>query len=321
MGSRLGIWDDRIAVLIGERWAHLHSESNPNPTRDSGNNDALSMMAVDPEFLNPPSRRRRLTAVTEPYAISNVRSTLAPAQSVTHAVRHRYPRIDDHVALTTPLQVRSNPYERSVSRFTRAHRLRERERREERMRELERERAEMPWLPSAPSLGGLGDRNRSPSPPPIWDTIQTTLTPDPQPPSVGSSFASASALASVAASQDAATASSRTSFTGPDTAAEEESAPDALEPPSGCDNSDSDDNEDEEIIDSLTRFPSLRSRRIRTYADVTRSSSTEDSTLEAGTSDSMLRIISNLARREDIPDEWWAEAGLSRTLSREASSS
>lgn len=182
----------------------------------------------------------------------------------------------------------------------------------------------MPWLPSAPSLGGLGDRNRSPSPPPIWDTIQTTLTPDPQPPSVGSSFASASALASVAASQDAATASSRTSFTGPDTAAEEESAPDALEQPceSGCDNSDSEDNEDEEMINALTRFPSLRSRNIRTYADVMRSSSTEDSPLEStGGLDGMLRIVSNLARREDIPDEWWAEAGLSRTLSREASSS
>ena len=35
--------------------------------------------------------------------------------------------------------------------------------------------------------------------------------------------------------------------------------------------------------------------------------------------DGMQRIVSNLARREDIPDEWWAEAGLSRTLSREAS--
>ncbi|KAM4057474.1 hypothetical protein HRG_014418 [Hirsutella rhossiliensis] len=28
----------------------------------------------------------------------------------------------------------------------------------------------------------------------------------------------------------------------------------------------------------------------------------------------MQRIMSNLARREDIPDEWWAEVGLSRTL-------
>lgn len=36
----------------------------------------------------------------------------------------------------------------------------------------------------------------------------------------------------------------------------------------------------------------------------------------------MQRIVRNLAAREDIPDEWWAEAGLSRTdLSREGSSS
>jgi hypothetical protein len=33
----------------------------------------------------------------------------------------------------------------------------------------------------------------------------------------------------------------------------------------------------------------------------------------------MQRIVRNLARREDIPDEWWADAGLSRTLAREAS--
>ncbi|SPN97510.1 uncharacterized protein DNG_01024 [Cephalotrichum gorgonifer] len=39
---------------------------------------------------------------------------------------------------------------------------------------------------------GLGDRERSMSPDPngTWDTLLTTLTPDPQPPSAGSSFAS-----------------------------------------------------------------------------------------------------------------------------------
>ncbi|EPE05648.1 hypothetical protein F503_08179 [Ophiostoma piceae UAMH 11346] len=34
----------------------------------------------------------------------------------------------------------------------------------------------------------------------------------------------------------------------------------------------------------------------------------------------MQHIVRSLARREDIPDEWWAEAGLSRTLPREESS-
>lgn len=28
----------------------------------------------------------------------------------------------------------------------------------------------------------------------------------------------------------------------------------------------------------------------------------------------MQRIVQRLARREDIPDEWWAEVGLSRTI-------
>lgn len=37
---------------------------------------------------------------------------------------------------------------------------------------------------------GLGDRERSLSPE-VWDTLLTTLTPDPQPPSVNTSFASA----------------------------------------------------------------------------------------------------------------------------------
>lgn len=31
----------------------------------------------------------------------------------------------------------------------------------------------------------------------------------------------------------------------------------------------------------------------------------------------MQRIVSSLARREDIPEEWWAEVGLSRTLPRD----
>ncbi len=62
------------------------------------------------------------------------------------------------------------------------------------------------------------------------------------------------------------------------------------------------------------------------YADVTRRTSRSNSNDDLtemlggiGGIGGMQRIVSNLARREDIPDEWWAEAGLSRTLSREAS--
>lgn len=72
-------------------------------------------------------------------------------------------------------------------------------------------------------LDGLGDRNRSLSPEgyDVWDTLLYTVTPDPQPPSAGSSFTSASASV-VAASQSAVPESSATSFTdpNPDTAGE-----------------------------------------------------------------------------------------------------
>jgi hypothetical protein len=186
---------------------------------------------------------------------------------------------------------------------------------------------------------GLGDRNRSLSPADgenMWDTLLTTVTPDPHPPSIGGSFAS-TASASRAATQTSAAASSRTSLTGPET---------YEAPVESCYNSDSDrgldeaedgenqvrdneqqedrderDDEDDELNDDdLTRFvPGLRRSR-RSYAEVVAESvhangrGISGDTLELL---SMQRIVRHLARREDIPDEWWAEAGLSRTLSRE----
>ena len=76
-------------------------------------------------------------------------------------------------------------------------------------------------------INGLGDRDRSLSPE-VWDTLLTTLTPDPQPPSAGSSFAS------TVASQSAGVSSS-TSLTGPETIQGS-----AVDPAcdSGCENSD-----------------------------------------------------------------------------------
>jgi len=173
-----------------------------------------------------------------------------------------------------------------------------------------------------PRFDGLGDRDRSLSPEGdgAWDTLLSTLTPDPQPPSVGSSFASASA--SAAASQGAATGSTGTSLTGPDTTEDS-----AFEHPceSGGENSDTEGDDDEEMEENaLTRFPPAL-RRGRSYADVaapavSQGSSNDDSPGFLRGIEGMQRIVRNLARREDIPDEWWAEAGLSRTLSREGSS-
>lgn len=169
-------------------------------------------------------------------------------------------------------------------------------------------------------LDGLGDRNRSLSPEGdnVWDTLLTTLAPDPQPPSVGSSFASASASASAAASQGTATGSSRTSFTTPDAADES-----AFDPhcESGCDNSDTegDDDDDEDDFGHI-RLPSISALGLtrRSFGDVARNNNDDPLELFGGIG-GMQRIVRNLARREDIPDEWWAEVGLSRTLSREAS--
>ncbi|KAK2596717.1 hypothetical protein QQS21_006232 [Conoideocrella luteorostrata] len=66
----------------------------------------------------------------------------------------------------------------------------------------------MPGRRAARGVDGLGDRDRSLSPE-VWDTLLATLTPDPQPPSAGSSFAS------VAASHTAGP-SSGTPTTAPD---------------------------------------------------------------------------------------------------------
>lgn len=255
--------------------------------------------------------------------------------------------------------------------------------------EGERRQDPQPGANGRGGLDGLGDRNRSLSPE-VWDTLLTTLTPDPQPPSIGSSFASTSAPASGATSQNqSAAASSHTSLTGPDIAAAGDYG---VEQP--CDSSHEDSDSDYEPTDDETvrpdrlsmNFPS-RDRRfvsaldtndhsntsyVRHRADraadrptlhfpgrpvhrsslrglahahppghsrgasggVTRESSAEprgsagqrDSGPSFSASESnsqsmddvawagMQRIMRNLAEREDIPDEWWAEAGLSRAI-------
>lgn len=230
-------------------------------------------------------------------------------------------------------------------------------------------------------MDGLGDRDRSLSPEgdAAWETLFTTLTPDPQPPSVGSSFASVNASGNASQS---AIGSSRTSFTGPETADE---VVDEQPCESGCDNSDS-ENEDDTLVPvplqlsshlfplgsransvpeynldgpvdvaSMHRRPYLEDELIyeRRWPSVPPPTSHERSRLAPGIENAadgnaltesdapannssgnnasnsqgdedawggMQRIVRNLAAREDIPDEWWAEAGLSRTLPQDSSS-
>lgn len=229
-------------------------------------------------------------------------------------------------------------------------------------------------------VDGLGDRERSLSPE-GWDTLLTTLTPDPQPPSANSSFASGAALQGN--SQGSGQTSGATTL-----------VPEGMEDgplldaqcDSGCEHSDMDDvdyehpdyshirrrreelrqNPRRSLGRSIDRRPTPNSRRVndgvgaqvpperRTPAPAGFNESTgqrdawigrvligaaeeerdtdapsltnqESSTTTAngaGEEDwsGMQRIVRSLARREDIPDEWWAEAGLSRTLSREETS-
>jgi hypothetical protein len=168
-----------------------------------------------------------------------------------------------------------------------------------------------PWAIEPGHFDGLGDRNRSLSPEGdhVWDTLLTTLTPDPQPPSVGSSFASATA--SAAATHSTPATSLRTDFSASVVPVES-----AFEHPceSGCDNSDTEGDDDDEM-DQMSLIPGLSAAR---RSSAPRRNNDDPVELLGGIG-GMQRIVRNLARREDIPDEWWADAGLSRTLSREAS--
>lgn len=167
---------------------------------------------------------------------------------------------------------------------------------------------------------GLGDRDRSLSPEGdgVWDTLLSSITPDPQPPSVGTSFASTSAPASAATSQSTTNSahSSHTSLAAPAPPRMPNAEDFEFDHPceSGGENSDTEGDDEESNENTLRRIE-------RSYADVVAhtQSHRDDDTLEMfGTVESMQRIVRNLARREDIPDEWWAQAGLSRSLPREA---
>ncbi|KAI0152836.1 hypothetical protein GGR57DRAFT_159840 [Xylariaceae sp. FL1272] len=198
-------------------------------------------------------------------------------------------------------------------------------------------------------VDGLGDRDRSLSPDAdgAWDTLQSTLTPDPQPPSVGSSFASTNA--SAAASQSAEATSLNTSITDTEP---------PCDPVADNDESDADDTPGQMFISdslrplrhpsdtvdrsSLSRSTSVSRLRTessrpsppygtRSYADVAadlqeemQSRQSPEAPDGSGTAaeaerwlSGMHRIIRGLASSRDIPDTWWTQAGLSRSMSWE----
>lgn len=174
--------------------------------------------------------------------------------------------------------------------------------------------------PQESHFDGLGDRDRSLSPEGdgVWDTLLSSITPDPQPPSVGTSFASTSAPASAGTSQTASNSarSSNTSLTTPAVVQNvlSEFDFDAFLHDTETGETDTEiEDEEESNENTLRRFG-------RSYADVVARSQSQSQREEEDllSVDSMQRVVRNLARREDIPDEWWAEVGLSRSLPREA---
>ncbi|PBP25098.1 hypothetical protein BUE80_DR003916 [Diplocarpon rosae] len=163
-----------------------------------------------------------------------------------------------------------------------------------------------------PRLDGLGDRDRSFSPEggAAWDTLLTSITPDPQPPSAGSSFASTSAAAAAASSSESGPSSTSTSLTSLDRV--------AVEPECDVSETESNAEEDEDIYgldDDLHHLSRHRGERLwRTYAEVVTARAdlaTRNDTEHLG---GLHRIISRMARRDDVPETWWASAGLSRNL-------
>ncbi|EAW10131.1 uncharacterized protein ACLA_045960 [Aspergillus clavatus NRRL 1] len=193
------------------------------------------------------------------------------------------------------------------------------------------------------TMDGLGDRQRSMSPDDdnandAWETLLTTITPDDNLPSADSSFASTSA-SGANTSANATTRTSTASF---------QTLPSSLDPSSAtvqmvldpypeyvnpCDypSSSDSDSASEGDFNQLSLWRRYRRRMHQMGSGQQRSHdmhSTMSShppipTISFAFSNSsthpehqqMQAILDRLARRENIPDDWWAAAGLSRTIS------
>ncbi|MCJ1361573.1 hypothetical protein MMC16_000673 [Acarospora aff. strigata] len=182
-------------------------------------------------------------------------------------------------------------------------------------------------------VDGLGDRERSFSPEDeSWETLLTTIAPDEHLPSASSSFTSATASASSLSSNSAP--SSNTVFTEPSSTSERS---ETLMTFPVCDMSDSDDSEtdaedwelhtDDDSDDTPARNPDqyaddiqARRERIDRIVDTRETARLErlmggsEETVREEEMTHLHSVIERLAQRDDIPDEWWASAGLNRNL-------
>lgn len=189
-----------------------------------------------------------------------------------------------------------------------------------------------------PSVDGLGDRQRSPSPPDdnnendTWETLLTTITPDDHLPSADSSFTSATASATNALSRNYGLSSANTSFS-PSFNSNAGTARLVLDPYPAefftCDIPSDGSDTEAEFDDSMETSSRERRRHSRRNdADTPRNTGQEQANHSHDSQSSfsfrrdgadpdlqqMQAILDRLARREGIPDEWWAAAGLSRSI-------
>ncbi|WEW55476.1 hypothetical protein PRK78_000907 [Emydomyces testavorans] len=203
-------------------------------------------------------------------------------------------------------------------------------------------------------LDGLGDRERSVESDDdelhdSWETLLTTITPDDQLPSLDSSFTSATASASSALSRDSGFTNSADSAQTPLSSIDPDSPRLTLFDPFldsnlNCEfpSSDSDsDTEPESEPETAMHIPrtifgftlpaSERRERGGEQDDQQQGDGNDNETPVTSTDVSFSArpmpsdlqevhaILDRLVRRDDIPDEWWATAGLSRTIRRELS--
>lgn len=195
----------------------------------------------------------------------------------------------------------------------------------------------------ASPVNGLGDRGRSLSPENdnAWDTLLTTISPDPQPPSASSSFTSAAPSAAASAGDFSVRSQGGSSSTatsvdvdidGMDTDGPRQFFENICETfeSRGSESEEERETEsagvelrraaeteitgvDEPTLDVFWRgYTEVVSRRAERVA--------RHSGLRLGSDHpfgGMQRIVQRLATREDIPDEWWATAGLARIVARE----
>ncbi|KAJ5665720.1 uncharacterized protein N7477_008168 [Penicillium maclennaniae] len=183
------------------------------------------------------------------------------------------------------------------------------------------------------AIDGLGDRQRSLSPSverdsdDAWETLLSTITPDTTLPSADTSFSSTSAATTNPRRNPSSRSLGTTSQTQPFSRAIRlalDSYPDHLNP---CDYSSDDEDTPVNYHRMIGPGPRLSLRRSPGTSS-TMSNHPPIPTISFSFSDSgdsdlqqMQAILDRLARREDIPDDWWAGAGLSRTMGRGLSAS